>query len=208
MDPQAGASFIPKKPLGPERHSTAGLFVLLSIFLFVLSLVAAAGVFGYEKFLTNSIANKDASLKHAESAFELDTIQTLERTDSRLTHAHELLVKHIAPSGLFDLLAGVALENVQFTNFSYLANADGTVSITLAGVGDSFSTVALQSDQFGANKYLRDVVFSGVAVDNKGNVSFSVAAKVDPSITSYIKRLASDSATPNPATGTGSSTPQ
>lgn len=198
MDPQVPTSFIPKKPLVETRASGAGtgLLLLVAVLLFVISLVAAGGVFAYNGILTASIANKDASLKAAEGAFEPNVITDLARLDSRLTQTQKLLDSHLAPSGIFDFLSTITLSQVQFTDFSYKKQADGSAIITLAGTGDSFSTVALQSDQFGSTRLLKDVVFSDVTIGAGGKVDFSVKATLDPSLYIYSKQAASTQATP------------
>lgn len=199
MDPQAPASFIPKKPL-VETHAAAGagasIFTLVSVLLFVLALVSAGGVFAYTGILTASITGKDASLKAAEGAFEPNVIAELGRLDSRLIETKKLLASHLAPSGVFDFLSTITLTQVQFTSYSFKKQADGSASISLQGTGDSFSTAALQSDQFGSTRLLRDVVFSDVAISQTGKVSFSVTATLDPSLYLYSKQAASIQATP------------
>ncbi len=154
-----------------------------------------------------SIASKSASLALNEKAYDPGVIQELTRVDSRINEANILLDKHIAPSAIFGFLAQQTLEKVQFISFDYNAGAttDGYSKINMNGLADSFSTVALQSDQFGASKILRDVVFSGVTVDSAtGKVSFSVSATVVPSLTLYSNVL---SATPT-ALPEGGSTPE
>jgi hypothetical protein len=49
--------------------------------------------------------------------------------------------------------------------------------------------VALQSDQFGASKVLRDVIFSGITVNDAGRVSFTVNASVDSQLLLYSNNL-------------------
>ena len=188
MDPQVPGSFIPKQPLVEMRHSGAGmgLATLIAVILFVISVVGAAGVFAYENILNAQIAGKDNSLKLAEGAFEPNVIDDLSRLDSRINNVESLLQRHTAPSGIFDYLSTIALNQVQFTSFSYKLGSDGSASLSLEGVGDSFSTVALQSDQFGASRLLKDVVFSNVAIGASGDVTFSVTANLDPSL--YLTR--------------------
>jgi len=190
MDPLVGASFIPKKPLTSDtgRGGGSGLFLFITLFIFVASLFAAVGAFGYTQFLKSSIVSKSESLKKAEGAFEPGTIQDLVRLDARLVQAQNLLGKHVAPSGLFDLLSAVTLERVQFTTFGYVLNPDGSGAVVLSGVADSFSTVALQSDQFGANKLFKDVVFSGITIE-EGRVTFTVNAVADIPVMLYGKQL-------------------
>jgi hypothetical protein len=189
MDPQVPTSFIPKKPLvGESRAAGAGLLMLVAVLMFVASLAAAGGVFAYGKLLDKSIADKDASLKKAEGAFDTASIVDLSRLDIRLTQAKKLLNSHVAPSGVFTFLSATTLERVQFTSLTLDVNDDGSAKIMLAGVADSFSSLALQSDQFSAAKVLRDVVFSGISSDPSGGVKFSLSANVDPSLLSYAKQ--------------------
>jgi len=201
MDPQVSNSFIPKKNLETAAARPAGkgtgLLLLLAVLIFVASLVAAGSVFAYQGLLKQSISSKSASLKLNEKAYDPGVIQELIRVDSRLNEAKSLLEKHIAPSAIFAFLAQQTLEKVQFTNFSYSVSADGSSKIGLNGLADSFSTVALQSDQFGASKILKNVVFSGVTVDAaSGKVGFSVSADVASSLTLYSNALTTNPTIP------------
>lgn len=194
-------SFIPKKPLDSSttyhESGSFGFLLFISIFILIASVVAAGGVFGYKTFLQNSISGKQASLQKEEAAFDPEQINQLLRLDSRINNAKTLLVGHVAPSAIFAFLSQQTLQNVQFTNFEYGLNADGTGSITLGGVADSFATVALQSDQFNAaNQVLKDVVFSNVNNSGQSNVKFSVVANVAPALISYSKNLGNESAVP------------
>lgn len=190
MDPQPQTSFIPKKPLVGESSSGGvnGIFTLLAVLIFIVSLVAAGGAFAYSKYLDKALADKDASLKKAEGAFDIASIVDLSRLDIRLTQARELLQSHVAPSGVFTFLAATTLERVQFTSLTLEIDEGGSGDIVLSGIADSFSSLALQSDQFSAAKVLRNVVFSGISTDARGRVVFSVSANVDPSVLSYAKQ--------------------
>ena len=193
MDPQAGTSFIPKKPLdtGISRGGAFGLFFLIALLLFIASLMAAGGAYLYQQYLNQSIASKSDSLARAEGAYDPAVIKDLLRLDARIGQAQTLMQKHVAASAIFAFLSTQTLEKVAFSSFDYSVESDGSASITMSGVADSFSTVALQSDQFGNSKLLSDVVFSGITVDpNTGRIHFSVAATVDPSLINYANSLA------------------
>lgn len=202
MDPQPQQSFIPKRPLVGEASSAGmgGLFMLACAFLFVASLLAAGGVFAYGQFLERALSDKDASLKKAEGAFDTASILDLSRLDIRLGEARTLLEGHVAPSGVFTFLSATTLERVQFTSLTLEIDGDGTGSIQMSGVADSFSSLALQSDEFSAAKVLRDVVFSGITTDATGRVQFSVSAHVDPSLLSYAKQNGAGVSAAVPAT--------
>lgn len=190
MDPNVQGSFIPKQALTAQaRGSGMGLFFLLALLIFVMSLVAAGAAFGYERLLNKTIADKDTDLRRAEGAFDASAIQDLVRMDARLTQARTLLQTHVSPSAIFYFLSTITLERVQFDSFDVIITKEGGGVMTLSGVADSFSTVALQSDQFGASKILRDVIFSGITVSDSGKVTFTVNATVDPSLVLYSNSL-------------------
>ncbi len=189
MDPQVSTSFIPKEALTAQKARTGGvgLFLLISIFIFVLSLVSAGGVFAYTGLLNQQLAKNKADLDIQKGAFDPATIQDLLRLDSRIEQSKAVLAKHVAPSGIFNYLAERTLVRVQFSGFDYNLSADGTASIQLEGTADSFSTIALQSDALGKSSLLKDVIFSGITVGGDGRVSFIVHAIVDPSLLLYSK---------------------
>ncbi len=189
MDPQSGGSFIPKKPLIETRRGGGGLLFSIALLLFIASLAGGAAVFAYQGYLTTTIASKDESLKKTESAFDPDAIETLVRTDRRIEEMRILLSKHVAPSAIFALLSELTLQSVRYNSFRYTLEPSGAASISLQGVADSFSSVALQSDQFGASKYLSNVVFSGISINSSGRVDFTVGATVAPSAVSYSRQL-------------------
>ncbi len=190
MDPVGQGSFIPKQSLtAANRGSGLGLFFLLALIIFVMSLVSAGAAFGYQKILSNTISDKDLSLTKAEGAFDAGTIQDLLRMDNRLTQARGLLQKHVAPSSILYFLSTITLERVQLNSFDMTLNNDGGASLNLSGVADSFSSVALQSDQFGSTKVLKDVIVSGVSVNETGKVSFSINATIDQSLIVYSNNL-------------------
>ncbi|KKW42873.1 MAG: hypothetical protein UY93_C0007G0002 [Parcubacteria group bacterium GW2011_GWA1_56_13] len=186
MDPAGQGSFIPKASLtAASRGGGIGIFFLLALLIFVMSLISAGAAFGYQRILGSTITNKDADLRRAEGAFDAGTIQDLRRMDNRLTQARGLLQKHVAPSAILYFLSTITLERVQLNSFDMILDKDGGASLTITGTADSFSSVALQSDQFGSTKVLKDVIVSGVSVNETGKVSFAVNAKVDPSLVLY-----------------------
>lgn len=186
MDPQAGSSFIPKKPLaGDSGPGFNGLFFSIALLAFLASLAAAGAAFGYKQYLTTAIASKDESLSKTQDAFDPDAIETLVRTDKRIREMQGLMAKHTAPSAVFALLSEITLGTVQYRTFAYETDAAGKTVIELTGIADSFSSVALQSDQFGASKHLSEIVFSGITINQTGKVDFTVSATVEPAALSY-----------------------
>jgi hypothetical protein len=210
MDPQAQSSFIPKKPLtGTPRsgRNAFGLIYLIAVFIFVISLLAAGGAFAYVSYLQSSLVAKQRSLELAKGAYEPASIEDLIRLDRRINNAKSLLSRHIAPTAIFGLLEEDTLQKVQFTNFNYITDDQNGATIELDGIADSFATVALQSDEFGASKALNEVVFSNIEVQANGRITFSVRASVNPDIMLYSRIIEQEtglpsSLTPNPPPAT------
>ncbi len=187
-------SFIPKKtfdvggpPARSPKSSLSGIISFVAFIIFMLSIVGGVGVFLYGRFLVASIASKKESLERARAAFEPELIRELSRLDSKLRLSQSLLDAHVAPSAIFDLLESLTLETVRFTDMSYSMDEKG-IRLSLSGEALSFASIALQSDEFGKNRRITEPVFSGLSLDDKGNVIFTVEAFVDPSVLSYRER--------------------
>jgi hypothetical protein len=187
-------SFIPKKtfdiggpPARSSKASLSGIISFVAFIIFMVSIVGGVGVFLYGRFLIASIASKKESLERARAAFEPELIRELSRLDSKLRLSQSLLDAHVAPSGIFDLLESLTLETVRFTDMSYTMD-DQSIRLSLSGEALSFASIALQSDEFGKNRRITEPVFSGLTLDEKGNVRFTVEALIDPSLLSYRER--------------------
>lgn len=215
MDPQPGASFIPKKPLisGVQRSSGGfgGLLLLVSLVLFIGSIVLAGVVFAYQQYLGGLIASRSNSLTLAQEAYDPAVLQNLIRLDSRIKNAQNVMKSHVAPSAVFTFLENATLQKVRFTSFDYQAGGNGNASLTLAGEAPDFATVALQSDTFGGSRVLKDILFSDLIVSDSGKVGFTVHAAVDPSFILYSNFLAAELAAaqsaPPSSSGAMSTTP-
>lgn len=188
MDEQPKTSFIPKKPLAvvnKRRHGTAGLFFVIAFVVFLITIAGAGGVYFYRSFLVEHIAALNESLETAQNAFDTGLIIELKEINARIDMADAILDKHIAFSEFFSILEKNTLKTVRFSSFDYTTGGDGTVTIHMPGVAKSYSSVALQSDLFGENKYMQNVVFSDLGLDGEGNVTFSFSADVDSTLVLY-----------------------
>lgn len=191
MEPQFRTSFIPKATLGksegsPKQRTTGmGIVTLVTLVLFLGTIALAVGAFLYQSFLGQSITSKKASFERAQDAFEPVLITELARVDSRIDSAENLIEGHIAVSGLLELLEAATLKNVRFTDFQFSTLSGPDITISMRGEARSFNAVALQSDAFGENRFLRNTIFSNLNLNDRGNVTFDFSATVDPRLISY-----------------------
>lgn len=188
-------SFIPKKSLAATsrqpKGNSIGIFFLLALIIFIGVIALAIGVFLYQQFLLKSVEQKIASLERASAAFEPTLIQKLSRLDIRIHSAQDILNNHKAVSTFFDLLEASTLESVSFENLDYKTDEGGRTSISMRGKALNFSSVALQSDIFGKNKFILEPIFSELNLDKKGDVIFNFSAFIDPRLISYENTISS-----------------
>lgn len=190
MEPQFKSSFIPKKPVSPVsmrqmKSRPMGLLFVLSAVIFAAAVAMAGGIFGYGEYLKQDIAKKSAELEVARRDLQPALIEEIRRLDARIRHANTLLSNHLALSPLFSLLEESTLFNVQFTDFSYVFNPEGGVTLKLKGLVPSFASLALQSDVIYRNPTFSRVAFSAVNLDEEGNVLFDLALDVDSAVIAY-----------------------
>lgn len=212
MDPKFQSSFIPKGPLVPSsavfktqpaRHGT--LLGFLSTWIFVLSIVAALAVFGYEFYLNSSITKMGGDLEAARANLEPDTIKEMARLDARIVGTEKLLTNHAVLSPLFDFLERNTLKTVRFTQFTFKETSDG-LQVSMHGQARGYAALALQADVFNKSKDLKSTNFSNLDLDERGNVVFVVDAVVNPTLVSYKRVLESGPAITAPVASVATST--
>jgi hypothetical protein len=194
MDQDFQTSFIPKRPVeqksagisGVPEKKGSGIFMLIAVIVFIVSLLLAGGVFAYRAYLSSNIDQIKDSLDRARAIFEPETIASLQSLDKRLDAAESILGKHIATSPIFELLKDITYPNVQYTKFSYVVNeASGDVSIEMAGRATGFDWVGLQADQFDVNTHIKNPIFSNLVQDQFGRITFDLTFSVDRPFVTY-----------------------
>jgi len=158
---------------------------MLITLIFILVLLSAGGVFGYQKYLIKQISEKDQKLQDNIDQLEPDQIEELAVVDSQIELTKDILSDHLVPSRFFTHLQEITLQKVRFGDFSYLATPGNQPEITMSGVAPDYQTVALQSDLFARDEYLASSFFSGLNLDDDGKVSFEIDAKASQRLTSY-----------------------
>lgn len=200
MEPQFKSSFIPKKPISTQpkpavvatRRRGIGFFTLLTIILFLGTILFAGGVYAYKLSVKQQIEGQIEDLKAAREQFDPRFIAEATRLNERIIAANKILSRHVAPSVVFSLLEESTLVTVQFSNFSFSEQKDGSVNVGGNGVADSFRSVVLQSDEFGDTGYLQNVLFTGLQPNQEGNVNFVFSANLDPKLLLFSRGLISE----------------
>jgi len=201
MEPKFQTSFIPKKPIGSSEsivRKSINFFAIIATILFLGSLVLSGAVYAWRYTLQKQVANSEASLVKAREEFDQNFIGYVNRLNTRIETSKSLLSGHIGASPIFGFIAQHTLKTVSYSNFSYSYEADGSVKVVLSGIAKSYSTIALQSEEFGKqNQYIKNPVFSNLTLDQSGNVTFTLSAFLDKSLISYQKNLGGASKSTN-----------
>jgi hypothetical protein len=187
-------SFIPKKPVTGMGQPSAGggLFYTLSIIIFITTILISVGVFGYQKYLEGNIKAMDTDLVAARQALEPDLIKELTRTNDRFVAAEQIISKHEIVSGFFNLLENITLQSVSYSSLSYVTNDAGVIEVSMKGLARSYASVALQAKMYGESEFVLDSTFSDLDLNDVGDVTFTLKARINPETVSYealIKQL-------------------
>lgn len=191
MEPKFQSSFIPKGPLATtgsvtktSRQSDTSFLGTLAVFVFVLSILATGGAFGYELYLKKDIGSLANQLLAAKSTLEPEIIKKISDLDERINATESLLNQHIILSPLFAYFEVFTVKNVRFTEFKYTSEGD-TLKLSMRGKARGYSTLAYQAKLFNDSQFMRDVVFGDLSLDELGNVDFTFKATLDPAIIAF-----------------------
>lgn len=197
MEPKFQSSFIPKGPIAGSnavapmqaRRRERSLFGFVAVVIFALSFILALATFGYGFYLKYAIKNYEAELESGRAKLESETVKELIRINDRINSTQDLIGSHLLLSPLFKFLEASTIKSVRFTSFNY-GVTKGALELSMRGEARSYSALALQADLFNKGGILKNVVFSDLVLDEKGNVVFSFKAAVDPGALSYQKAVA------------------
>jgi len=196
MEPKFQSSFIPKGPVvsnapGPQkiyRRKEHNFFSFVATVIFILSIVAAAGVFGYRYYLTYRISKMGVELEQAQNTLKPDLIKELIRLDTRLNSTASILGRHQILSPVFNFLELSTPSTVRFTSFTYVVTAQG-IELSMLGEARGYTALAFQAGIFDDNEYFKDTVFSDFELTDEGDVAFSLRTIIDPQMVSYQKEI-------------------
>ncbi len=154
-------SFIPKSSLdnvvddsgkiqrSSARNSSGGssIFILISFFIFVCSIVSAGIVFSLNQLSLSQKKAANDSLVMSEKDINKDTIEDIKSLSNRLAVIESLLDRHVAVSNVFDELSKNTIKQVSFSSFSIRRKTDNTFAISLKAQGVGYESIVAQDSQ-------------------------------------------------------------
>ncbi len=195
MEPTFQTTFIPKKPLvetsNNQQNGGVSILVLLATILLVVSVALAGGMYVYRSTVDAKVIDMQKQLEQSSVSFDADLAFTIEDTNRRLSVAQEILGNHVSFSPLLVTLGESTLKTIRYTKFNaeQTVGAGALVTIKISGVAKSYDAIALQSDMFAKNRFIRDPIFSNLVPTIDGNIGFDLSFTVDPSYMKYSNHI-------------------
>lgn len=203
MEPKFKSSFIPNNPLqqpvarpavNTVRHhgSSVGLGYILTLALFILSVLASGGVYFYSSYIDGQVATLVQEIESKKNQ-EPATVAVLKRFDDRIETSKKLLSAHTALTGFFTLLEKGTLGPVQITRVSILGSpneVEAKTPVTIEGVAIDIDTVALQHKTFLSSDGIVDGLVT--KIDNSsepGKVLFTFEGNIENRFISFRELL-------------------
>jgi hypothetical protein len=207
------SSFVPKPqvvPAGRAISSGSNIFLLIAIFIFGVSIIAAIGVFLDARYLASVETAKSTELTNAESQVSQSTVKDFLRLRNRLAAAETLISNHVELSQFFALLESITIQDVNFDSLNVTVAQDGSAQIQMTGNAKTFNALALESTAFAAQKDIKSAIFSGITLNKDGTVGFSLMATLDHALVVEGKTPGAAAiipAAPSASTSTAQATP-
>lgn len=192
---------MPRQPaVSGDAHArpkgAPSFFKMIGILVFVLALVAMGGLFAYKKYITGNNGEKQIKVEEAIKNFEPELTRELTILKARVDAGKNLLENHKAFSLLFTLLEVNTAQTVQFNEFSFAISPDKKIKLTMNGEARSYNAIAFQSDVFSKVEQFKNPMFTNLAIDERGIISFDFSVDIDPSAVSYKKLVANFASLP------------
>ncbi len=196
MDPIIPTSFIPKRPIVTEpaanvSRRSSSIWSLLIPVILAATLLAAGGVFLFERQLESQVQQMEKKISAARESFGSDFITQMKTLDNRITAIKKLIQSHVIVTPIFQALQDATLRSVQYKSFTYTLGTDEVskrrvVRVEMNGTARNYETIALQSDAFAKSKFIKDAVFANLVVDErKGTINFKLNFNIDAAAVSY-----------------------
>ena len=165
-------------PGKPVRHVYAsGIISIFFVVIFVMALLSAGGVYAYGRFVANDLANKQTVLAEAIQTMETDANMYI-KLNERISTVKSILAGRHFLSRVFFALENKLFRDVWFTDFKY-SDKNNVSTVTVDGKARSFASIAVQSDEFARDGFLKNPSFYNFRLGDNGIVNFTFKSDIN-----------------------------
>ncbi len=206
-------SFVPLPTQNHFKKRSRLLFISaidITIFgIFVLSVFVALGMYIYQIYLYNQLANVRKAVQTAQQSTPI-SVQKIITLNNRIITAQGLLNTHTTMSRFFDVLSFGTPKNISFSSLNIILNPkDSTANMKAFGIATNFSALVAESRSIKQNPDIFDITFSDISVNsNNGSIKFSISATLSKNLIENFSALIGSIATSTISQVISSSTPK
>jgi hypothetical protein len=170
MPGSTNGSFIPKRngdknsKSGEKRQVFVGTFIVKILFFAIL--LAAAGVFVYEKKLSNDLDAEVTNLNNAISIFDEEKLARVIEVDNRINQVKLRLSNTSSMAALLDAIEKSTIGTSQITELDLKREDDSNYTLQSVIKTDSFDSVLFQREILSRNNILSVSDITELALEN------------------------------------------
>lgn len=180
MEQHFKSSFIPRKDIAISTHGSSvsqhverGLIDKIAVLIFVLTLFAWGGLFGYQKYVEASITKTEKQIVEARSRIDNSKVDEFRALGKQIEVSKQLFNDHVFVSPIFDVVDQFTLPSVQLLNFTFELLPAG-LRIETEGRASNFAAVELQEQMFKKAEGIKDAHIFDMGLDTEtGEVTFN-----------------------------------
>jgi len=185
-------NFIPKKEdtnkvrshIERVRRYLNVLFFVSSI-VFVAAIVALVLSYLFIGYSTEELERKKELLRQQADVSDTTEIADLNRLDTRLKVASNLLENHQIITPVLEEIEDYTLQVVELESLSLSDSQNGNLSASGTGLALNYDSLAIQSDSFSESEYILNPIFSSFQANDDGFVSFQYSFEIDRALTEF-----------------------
>jgi hypothetical protein len=184
MPGSSNTSFIPKKTGVQHDRQTAVRQVyvgtLIVRILFVASLLAVAGVYGYQYKLKNDLDAQVVALNTAIASFNDAEMQRVVSVDKRLSQVSRIMAHTLSVSALLKTIEDSTTASVRITQLSVTRDGNDTVEIESELDTASFDSALFQKNILEKSERLSVIEITDLLFKNPDSDTESTQSMVEP----------------------------
>lgn len=162
-----------------------GVLEYVAYVILGLMLILAIGVFLYGRVLDKTKLDKDKAIAKATAGLDAATVSQYVKLHDRLVTGQTLLSNHVAFSAVLPVLETTIPRMIRFTVIHLGYDEKGAPKLEAQGTSNNYNVLAAASESFAAEAKIKGAIFSSIAPQKNGTVSFSLSAKIDPAVISF-----------------------
>lgn len=162
--------------------------VALSVIILVVAILVATGLKLWSSYQTKKLASLNTEIEELKASFPGEEADII-KTEKTLNNIGQILKEHQSTAKLLTVIEENTDQNVYFTNMGWDPD---TLILTLSGVADSYSTVALQVKNFqqavlseNGQPAFGQVILKGSKINGTAKYDFSLELSVNKTVLNF-----------------------